>query len=422
MKKAHAHFRLTTIATAMIQAALLTPSLVSAAPPPGMTAANANTSVTLAPNGVPLVNIATPNAAGLSHNQYTQFNVDSRGAVLNNVSASQVSQTSQLAGQVYANPNLNNAAHVILNEVVAPNRSQLNGYLEVAGGKADVVVANPFGITCNGCGFINTDRASLTTGTPMFGADGGLSGFQVNGGDVLISGAGLDGKNQSYFDIVTRSVKLDGQVNAGDLNITTGPGTWNYASRTSTASAPSGAAPDYAFDSTALGGMYANKIKIVANEAGVGVRMLGDAAATGSDFSIDAAGKIQLSSHVSAQGDIAAHTSAMGADALTVSGANASLAAHGNIDLAAANGGVTLTDGSLAADGGLTISATSLTDSSTMGATRFAGKDASVNVSGAASMSGTAWGAGGSFGVNAGSLALGSNTKLYSGTDSTAAN
>ena len=114
-------------------------------------------------NGVPVINIAPPSAGGVSNNRYTQFNVGPSGAVLNNSGGP--SQT-QLAGQVGGNPMLGNQrARTILNQVTAPNPSQLLGTLEVAGNRANVIVANPAGITCNGCGFLNADRATLTTGS-----------------------------------------------------------------------------------------------------------------------------------------------------------------------------------------------------------------------------------------------------------------
>src|SRR5689334_8288494 len=47
--------------------------------------------------GVPIVNIVAPNGAGLSHNQFLDYNVDRQGLVLNN--ALQTGQ-SQLAGQL----------------------------------------------------------------------------------------------------------------------------------------------------------------------------------------------------------------------------------------------------------------------------------------------------------------------------------
>ncbi|NTI07192.1 filamentous hemagglutinin N-terminal domain-containing protein, partial [Agrobacterium rhizogenes] len=117
-----------------------------------------------APNGVPLVDIVTPNGAGLSHNKFSDFNVGTPGLILNNFKGEV--GTSNLGGATPGNPNLNSSspASIILNEVTSSNRSALNGPTEVFGGRADVIVANPNGITCNGCGFINTPHATLTTG------------------------------------------------------------------------------------------------------------------------------------------------------------------------------------------------------------------------------------------------------------------
>jgi filamentous hemagglutinin len=114
-------------------------------------------------NGVPIVNIAAPNASGLSHNQFRDYNVGSEGVILNNATAR--TQTTQLGGIILGNPNLDGrAASTILNEVNGGKASQLRGYTEVAGQSARVIVANPYGISCNGCGFINTPRVTLTTG------------------------------------------------------------------------------------------------------------------------------------------------------------------------------------------------------------------------------------------------------------------
>ncbi|HVL10733.1 MAG TPA: ESPR-type extended signal peptide-containing protein, partial [Burkholderiaceae bacterium] len=73
-------------------------------------------------NGVPLVHIAPPSAAGVSRNQYEQFNVNRNGLILNNGSGP--SQT-QLGGWVTGNPQLGYVpARIILNEVVSSNPSQ----------------------------------------------------------------------------------------------------------------------------------------------------------------------------------------------------------------------------------------------------------------------------------------------------------
>jgi len=70
-------------------------------------------------NGVPLVNIQTPSAAGVSRNTYSQFDVHPAGAILNN---SRNNVSTQLAGWVQGNPWLAaGSARVILNEVVSAN-------------------------------------------------------------------------------------------------------------------------------------------------------------------------------------------------------------------------------------------------------------------------------------------------------------
>uniref|UniRef100_UPI000FCA736E filamentous hemagglutinin N-terminal domain-containing protein n=1 Tax=Dickeya fangzhongdai TaxID=1778540 RepID=UPI000FCA736E len=214
----------------------------------GVTVASGSTALEAAGNGVPVVNIAAPDAAGLSHNRYHDFSVDSRGLILNNGTAQL--NPSQLGGLIQTNPNLQGrAATAILNEVVSPNRSRLAGYLEVAGQAANVVVANPYGITCSGCGFLNTPRITLTTGTPQFDAAGQLSGLDVRGGDILIDGAGLNARDARVV-LGANRVGMDGGV---------------------TAQAGDGPSPALALDTGALGGMYAHRISLVSTEQGVGV-------------------------------------------------------------------------------------------------------------------------------------------------------
>lgn len=378
----------------------------AAAPTTVVPVAGSKTAAYIAPNGVPVVDINTANAAGVSHNQYTKYNVDPKGLVLNNGNNAQMARQSQLAGQVMANANLSAEAKLILNEVVAPNRSQLSGFTEVLGGRADVVVANPYGITCSGCGFINTDRVTLTTGVPVLGGNGALNGFNVTGGDLLINGSGLNASAQQVLDLVARSIRVEGNINAADLGVVAGANAWDYAARAVTgALAGTDGTPQFAIDSTLLGGMYANRIKIVATEAGVGVRMLGDAAASGSDFTIDAAGRIALQNKVSAERDVRIATTSNDAAALTAT--DATLTAKRNVDLSAAQGGAILNGGVLTAGNDLGIDVASLSDAATATALadnnkRFAGGGLHVHATGSVDLNGVSHGAGGALDIASG--------------------
>ncbi|CUR72526.1 Filamentous hemagglutinin [Achromobacter xylosoxidans] len=255
-------------------------------------------------NGVPVVNIAPPSAGGVSNNRYTQFNVGPSGVVLNNSGGA---SPSQLAGQVPGNPMLGNRhAGTILNQVTAPNPSQLLGTLEVAGNRANVIVANPAGITCNGCGFLNADRATLTTGKPRVGPDGGI-GFDVATGRLGIEGQGLNGMNLSQVDLIARTLEINAGIWANRLNVTAGASRVDYGSGAVSAQAGDGPAPSVALDTAALGGMYANSIRLIGTEAGVGVNIGGNLAALTGALSVDVNGdvRIQPSGHMQAATDLA---------------------------------------------------------------------------------------------------------------------
>ncbi|MFY1664552.1 hemagglutinin repeat-containing protein [Pseudomonas sp. Pseu.R1] len=262
-----------------------------------------NTTLGQAGNGVPIVNIAAPNAGGLSHNQYQQYNVGTQGVILNN--ATDRTQSTQLGGIILGNQNLNGrAANTILNEVTGANATQLKGYTEVAGQAARVIVANPYGISCNGCGFINTPQATLSTGKPVLDSAGGIDHFHVDGGSVSIDGAGLNADNVDRFDIITRSAKINAELHAKQLNIVTGRNDVNAQTLNATALADDGSAkPQLAIDSSALGGMYAGAIRLVGTEAGVGVKLAGNLAASEGDIQIDANGQLSMA-QVAANGAV----------------------------------------------------------------------------------------------------------------------
>ncbi len=259
----------------------------------GIVVSAPGTSLGQAGNGVPVVNIAKPNGSGLSHNQFKDYNVGSNGVILNN--ATNTAQATQLGGIILGNPNLQGtAAKVILNEVNGGNPSQLRGYTEVAGQSAHVIVANPYGITCNGCGFINTPKATLTTGKPII-ENGQVGRYQVDQGSVAIEGAGLNANNVDRFEIITRSAKINAEIQAKNLTIVAGRNDVNANTLNATARADDGSAkPELAIDSSALGGMYAGAIKLVGTEAGVGVKLDGKMVASGGDIQLDANGHLSL--------------------------------------------------------------------------------------------------------------------------------
>ncbi|MDE1493150.1 filamentous hemagglutinin N-terminal domain-containing protein, partial [Xenorhabdus bovienii] len=256
----------------------------------GITPDNSQTQVQNNGN-VPVVNIAAPNNAGISHNTYKEFNTDTQGAVLNNATQA---VNSQLAGQINANTNLQGeAAQLIINEVTGSSRSELLGQLEVAGHKANVMIANPNGITCDGCGFINTSGAVLTTGKPQFDTQGALEALNVTKGQITIGGKGLNGQSTDYVDIISRATELNGKIRANNLALTQGVNQISFKDGTTKTIAGEGTAPQLAVDTKALGGMYANKIRLVATEDGVGVN-LKDITSNQRDITLSTSGKMEL--------------------------------------------------------------------------------------------------------------------------------
>lgn len=347
------------------------PAVAAALTPAGQT------TVDRAGNGVPVVNIATPNGAGISHNQFGEYNVGSEGLILNN-GTDRLTRT-QLGGLIQNNPNLQagREAKGIINEVTGASRSQLQGYTEVAGKAANVMVANPYGITCNGCGFINTPNVTLTTGKPQFDASGNLLALEVTKGAITVEGQGLDASKSDALSIIARATEVNAAIHANDLTVTAGANRVG-ADGSVRPIAGEGAAPVVAVDTGALGGMYANRIRLVSSEAGVGVN-LGNLTARQGDIQLDAGGKLTVrnslaSGSISAKGaGVALSGSHQAGGALNVASSqdvelsNSTLASQGDMRLSAAGkvqmtGGGTNSAGALAVSSGqaMTLSNTSL--------------------------------------------------------------
>ncbi|MBV1789260.1 filamentous hemagglutinin N-terminal domain-containing protein [Marinobacterium sp. D7] len=253
-------------------------------------------------NGTTRVDIQTPSAAGVSRNTYSRFDVEQRGVILNNA---RTAVNTRIGGFVDGNPNLGHGeAGIILNEVNAADPSRLNGFIEVAGQRAEVIVANPAGISCSGCGFINASRSTLTTGTPLI-EGGRLEGFRVEGGTISIGAGGLNDSDSDYTQLIARAVEVNASIQAQELRVTTGSNDVGRDAQPTTVNTPSpgSSAPAFALDVAQLGGMYAGKILLVGTENGVGVRNAGSIGAMTGSLSLSADGKLTNSGLISAATD-----------------------------------------------------------------------------------------------------------------------
>ncbi|WP_230136816.1 hemagglutinin repeat-containing protein [Enterobacter cloacae] len=368
----------------------LLPAMAASITPSG------NTQMDKAANGVPVVNIATPNQSGISHNKYNDYNVGKEGLILNNATG-QLNQT-QLGGLIQNNPNLKagQEAKGIINEVTGANRSNLQGYTEVVGKAANVIVANPYGITCNGCGFINTPNVTLTTGKPVLDASGKLQSLDVTQGAVTIEGAGLNGSQSDAVSIISRATEINAQLHAKDLRVVAGA---NRVAADGSVNAlkGEGTAPKVAVDTGALGGMYANRIRLVSSETGVGVN-LGNLNARQGDIALSSAGKVVLkntlasgsttvsAADVTLRGDHKAggNVTVSGQTALTLDQAH--VAADNNLQLTT-RGTLTQNGGAFTAANDATLAATTLIQSADAQAS--AGRHLAVNAEKNAALNGS---------------------------------
>ncbi|EXX94301.1 filamentous hemagglutinin family N-terminal domain protein [Bordetella holmesii 1058] len=262
-------------------------------------AAGAATTTHTSANGVPVINIAAPDAHGLSHNKFQQFNIVAPGAVFNN---SKQNGRSQIAGQISRNPNLTGAlASTILSEVTGPGASSLNGTLEVHGGTANLIIANPNGISVDGLTTLNTHSLTLSTGVPSV-RDGVVS-LGVTQGQLTVGSSGVNTDGLQTFDMVAKLIQIGGAIggtqgNQADIKALAGSSNFITATRSAApvrrkraAEAGSG----YAIDGSAAGAMHGKAITLISTDAGLGVRQPGTLVSAG-DISIDARGNVEVGS------------------------------------------------------------------------------------------------------------------------------
>lgn len=268
--------------------------------PDGTTA----TTVTMS-GGRPTVNIA-PVVSGVSHNTYTDFNVGTAGVSLNNIGVN---------------------ARNIVNQVTSTNPSLIQGDITVVGSRANVVIANPNGITVNGGSFINTGNVALTTGVVSFN-DITLSPGNVqrnivlntSNGQIVIGPAGLSGAILD-LELIAKQITVNGPVlntvsnNAARIRTVAGAShseidgsvsptdllsTWIGHTAPSTT-----AAGTTALDITSLGSLTAGRVELIITEQGAGVRHAGSIYANVGDFTIAGNGDLHVAGgHIKAANDV----------------------------------------------------------------------------------------------------------------------
>lgn len=279
-----------------------------------MSASSSHPTLDKTPNGIDIIQIAKPNDAGISNNFYTDFNISQDGLILNNIAKDDKLAQSILAGYISANENLTSSAKLILNQVTGNDISKLLGYLEVAGKSADVIIANPNGITCQGCGFLNIENLTLATGRFSESEIERLSllksyqelkslSLDITQGKIITQA--LDARNTKSLTFLAKSMEVDGMISGGDKirmllgsnHIEFSPSVLLYEPIKLAKSDE----PALALDVAYLGGAVAKSIYIVATQEGIGVRNSGLIASSASvsdgdgGFSIDVNGKLEIS-------------------------------------------------------------------------------------------------------------------------------
>ncbi len=279
-----------------------------------MSASSSHPTLDKTPNGIDIIQIAKPNDAGISNNFYTDFNVSQDGLILNNIAKDDKLAQSILAGYISANDNLTSSAKLILNQVTGNDISKLLGYLEVAGKSADVIIANPNGITCQGCGFLNVENLTLATGRfsqselerlALLKSYQELKSLSLDITQGKIITQALDARNTKSLTFLAKSMEVDGMISGGDKirmllganHVEFSPSVLLYEPIKLAKSDE----PALALDVAYLGGAVAKSIYIVATQEGIGVRSSGLMASTASvsegdgGFSIDVNGKLEIS-------------------------------------------------------------------------------------------------------------------------------
>ena len=238
--------------------------------------ASIGTRATKTASGIDQLDIAAPNKNGTSYNSLKELQVSEQGLILNN--NKDIVANTKIAGYVARNRNLDDsiAANLIITEVTGKNRTNINGTVEVAGKKADLVMANRNGVYVNGGNFLNTDRVTLTTGSLEM-KNGDLVAINVSQGQIGIGEKGLNALNLTELELLGKTIDVSGVIKASkETRLLVSAGGQTYEYKTKEVKSKGETYKGIAIDGKSVGSMYAGKIDIISNDKGAGVNTKGD--------------------------------------------------------------------------------------------------------------------------------------------------
>ena len=284
--------------------------------PDSSAAANHRASVSQTPNApATQIDIASPNDKGVSINEYSKFNSPKEGTVFNNSQSGTISKT---AGYIPPNPRLNRGeAKLIINQINSSLPSNLQGNIEIAGKKADLIIANPNGINVNGATIINSKSSTLSTAKINY-EEGRIKTFDVDkNGRINISDKGLNADGD-YLNVISNSLKLEGKIYANEINVVVGDNEVKLkdskeglrGDNLQIVSKNLSSSPSVAIDSSALGGMYAGKINIISTKDGAGVNNKGAILANDS-LRLNSKGELINEARIGSNGEVQIYSKAV---------------------------------------------------------------------------------------------------------------
>ncbi len=117
---------------------------------------------------------------------------------------------------------------MILHKTIGYKPSKFDGIVKIAGQRAQLAFSNVNGIHLWGCNFLNISRIIFAAGEPMVGGDGNLDAFLVSKKEQITINSVAKLKQFDQIDLIAYSIKIDGELQANTINISTGKHQVNY--------------------------------------------------------------------------------------------------------------------------------------------------------------------------------------------------